>query len=588
MVTELQEAWRLFQSGHFADALEITEVVSTSENVDADSIYLQGNCLSRLGRYAEALNVFKQMLLYEPGDPRAYMAMGSTMLAQGSHDAGIDCYKKILFNDPTHLQAHIALAKILAVTGQVNQAQKHLQKALVYNPSSGQPHHALGLLCRKINAPISVIYKHFLAAVELEPDVTEYLLALGECLLNQERYDEAENFFNKASLLEPENPSIISRLAAVSVKQGNMQSAFEKIDILKSRELYMPDTAITYLLCCKHDDRCDDAIKYAESCLNHTGLDSETRRNIHSKLASVFDHKHAYNEAWQHLMASKEGIATHEQYDPVSHKAFIDNLIETFSFSNMFNLPRANVVSAHSPIFIIGMPRSGTSLVEQIFSAHPEITGGGELIYIQSIIYDLPALVKSSETWPGCILGVNQKIVDSLAERYLDGLGSLADNTVYVTDKMPHNFYALGLIQLLFPNAKIIHCSREPFDTCISVLFQNFKEGHEYSNSLFHLGTHYSQYLRLMEHWRSVLSINMCEIQYEDLVQDPKPVISKMLEYCNLKWDDNCMNFNKIKRYVKTASFDQVRQPLHTRSVNRWKNYDKYLNDLKDGFKRGF
>jgi len=588
MVTELQEAWRLFQSGHFADALEITEVVSTSENVDADSIYLQGSCLSRLGRYAEALNVFKQMLLYEPGDPRAYMAMGSVFLAQGRHDDSIDCYKKILFNDPAHLQAHVELAKIFVVTGKIDQAQKHLQNALEYNPSSGQPHYVLGLLCRKINAPISVIHKHFLAAVELESDVTEYLLALGECLLNQERYDEAESFFNKASSLEPDNPLIISRLAAVSVKQGNMQSAFEKIDMLKSRESFMPDAAITYLLCCKHDGRCDDAIKYAESCLNNMELDPDIRRNIHSKLASVFDNKHSYNEAWQHLMASKEGIAIHEQYDPVGFKVFIDNLIDVFSLLNMLNLPRANVVSVHSPIFIIGMPRSGTSLVEQIFSAHPEITGGGELTYIQSIIYDLPALLESSKTWPACILDVDQKMVNSLAERYLQELGSLAENTVYITDKMPHNFYALGLIQLLFPNAKIIHCSREPFDTCISVLFQNFKEGHEYSNSLFHLGTHYSQYLRLMKHWRSSLSINMFEIQYEDLVHNPKSVISKMLGYCDLEWDDNCMNFNKVKRYVKTASFDQVRQPLHTRSVNRWKHYDKYLDDLKDGFKRGF
>jgi hypothetical protein len=232
------------------------------------------------------------------------------------------------------------------------------------------------------------------------------------------------------------------------------------------------------------------------------------------------------------------------------------------------------------------MPRSGTSMVEQILAAHPEVTGGGELPYIQSIKYNVKKTLGTTQAWPLCVLGLDQQNLNLLANGYLDQLAQLTDGVPHVTDKMPHNFYYIGLIKLLFPNAKIIHCQRNPLDTCISIYFQNFMEGHGYSHNLFNLGTHYHQYQRIMKHWQSSLSVDILNIQYEDIVQHPKENIRKMLEYCNLDWNENCLNFNKVKRYVITASFDQVRQPIHTRSVNRWKHYEPYLDELKEGLKR--
>jgi hypothetical protein len=153
---------------------------------------------------------------------------------------------------------------------------------------------------------------------------------------------------------------------------------------------------------------------------------------------------------------------------------------------------------------------------------------------------------------------------------------------------MPHNFFALGLIQLLFPDAKIIHCRRQPLDTCISIYLANFQVGHEYSGNLYNIGAHYHQYLRLMEHWRACLSIELFELDYELLVQNPETIIRKMLEYCGLTWNENCLHPHKSSRQVKTASFDQVRQPIYTKSVNRYKNYEEYLDSLKSGLQRGY
>lgn len=588
MVSEIQKAWKLFQDGKFIDALSIAEILSNSENGDSESTYLQGCCLSQLGRYADAFSSFEQSLLYEPGATHVYMAMATLLLAQGNLDGAANYYNKVLYGDPSHLHARVGLAKAQAASGKYDDAQKQLQISQEYSPDSGLPHYTLGVIGRQTNIPINDIYQHLLTAASFEPEIAEYQLALGECLLNQDRYDDAKSCLYKAHLIDPDNPYVLGRLAAVSVKQGAMDFAYEQIDKLQKRKLYMPDVAITFLLCCKHANCCDEAIEYAQICLSDTTICADDRRNIHSKLASVLDNMQQYDLAWKHLVASKEGTALHEKYEPTGYKKYIDSLVETFHFASMFNLPRANIKHKTLPIFIIGMPRSGTSLVEQILAAHPEVTGGGELTYMPSIIDGLSKKAGSSRPWPFCALDAGQQTINSAAQYYLDNIDRLSDNTQYVTDKMPHNFYSLGLIRLLFPEAKVIHCTRDPLDTCLSIYFQKFKEGHPYSKNLFHLGTHYHQYQRLMEHWKTSLSYNMFEIKYENLVQSPEESISKMLDYCGLDWNDNCLNFNKVKRYVLTASFDQVRQPLHTRSVNRWQHYDQYLDDLKEGFKRGF
>jgi hypothetical protein len=234
------------------------------------------------------------------------------------------------------------------------------------------------------------------------------------------------------------------------------------------------------------------------------------------------------------------------------------------------------------------MPRSGTSLVEQILAAHPRVSGGGELTCISDIIKNLPHEVGQKKGWPDCAHNIRQNDVNRLARRYLDQLDAVSKTAEHVTDKMPHNFFELGLIQLLFPAAQVIHCKRDSMDTCLSIYFQNFLGGHDYAKNLYHIGTHYHQYQRLMEHWRHYLSIPVLDVQYEDLVRDPEPVVRRMLEHCKLEWYEGCLEFHKVKRLVSTASYDQVRQPIYTRSIGRWRHYERHLDELKNGLERGF
>ena len=225
------------------------------------------------------------------------------------------------------------------------------------------------------------------------------------------------------------------------------------------------------------------------------------------------------------------------------------------------------------------MPRSGTTLTEQILASHPLVHGAGELLRMDEIRISLHGL--TGENWPQCVNRLNRKTLDKLAQEHLDWLGRLASGKARVTDKMPHNFVLLGLIDLLFPEARVIHCQRDPMDNCLSMYFQGFNANHVYANNLEHLGAYYRQYERVMAHWRTVLRIPMMDMRYETMVAEPEQSARKLIEFCGLEWDDRCLRFYESGRAVSTPSYDQVRQPIYKKSVARWKRYEKYLEPLK-------
>jgi hypothetical protein len=230
------------------------------------------------------------------------------------------------------------------------------------------------------------------------------------------------------------------------------------------------------------------------------------------------------------------------------------------------------------------MPRSGTTLVEQIIASHPSAYGAGELTEIIDIASALSAELGTSIPYPLCLRQMDRKAVDHRARRYLNYIEGLSPSAArVVTDKMPDNYRHLGLIALLFPKARIIHCIRNPLDTCFSCFSQHFAGGHFYSYDLRNLGRYYRLYESLMAHWHNTLDIPIMDVHYEDLVRNPEAISRSLVEFCGLKWSPKCLQFHKDSRDVVTASFDQVRQPLYTGSIDRWKRYEEYLGPLQEG-----
>jgi len=573
------------QGGQVAEARHILQEVCQHHTADAEAFYLLGNCNGMLGRYQEAVDALRKSLQLAPDTIQTRFALGGALKLLGHLDEAAGQFRAVLEEDPRMAEVHVALADTLGTSGKTAEAIQHYREAQKIQPDSGAPHFGLGMLAEQVNNYEEALL-HCRKAVTCDPQSPQYLCAVGSVLISLGRWQEARGLYRKALRIDPRYPDAVGGVARIHDQSGEYDKVARQIEPLLQERLYSVPAAIAFLGVCKHLGRCAEAVAYAEDLLrNRSDLPPRTKKNLHMATARALDHMERYDEAFTHFKAGNEAIWLN--YDPVGHRITIDTLIEVFSRAALFRLPRAKMKSKR-PVFIVGMPRSGTSLTEQILASHPHVDGAGELTDLGDIMNTLPRELGSNKNWPHCISDFTQDPMDRLARRYLDKLRTVSKKARRVTDKMPHNYYLLGLIDLLFPQARVIHCKRDPLDTCLSIYFQSFLDGHGYARNLFNLGTHYHQYRRLMEHWQQTLSIPILDIQYEDLVNDTETTIRTMLGFCELEWDDQCLQFHNLARRMDTASYDQVRQPLYTRSIQRWRHYEQHLDALKEGIERGY
>jgi len=240
-------------------------------------------------------------------------------------------------------------------------------------------------------------------------------------------------------------------------------------------------------------------------------------------------------------------------------------------------------------VLIVGMPRSGTTLVEQILASHPRVFGGGESPAMFDVFKDLcESTWENGAPFPECLDALSISAANRLAQRYLSTVeSSHAANADYITDKAPLNCLQLGLVQLLLPNCRVIHCTRNPLDTCLSCFFTDFASGNAFTYDLGHLGQMFRHYQRVMLHWKQVLTIPIHEVRYEDLVLDLEAQSRRMVDFLQLPWDERCLKFHENPRPVRTASQEHVRQPVYWSSIDRWKNYQKHIGRLIDALAAG-
>jgi tetratricopeptide (TPR) repeat protein len=314
-----------------------------------------------------------------------------------------------------------------------------------------------------------------------------------------------------------------------------------------------------------------------EFALADPDLPAERKVALHMALGQIYDQKKQPREAFTHFMQGNELDRT--DYDLKSFRKQIDTLAELFT--PFFFMSKTDFGDpSESPVLIVGMPRSGTTLTEQILSSHPLVEGAGELSEIEKIY-------SSVVGHPSQLQRSLSKLTDAdckaLAARYLAELDRHSRSARRVVDKMPHNFMQLGFIALLFPRAHIVHCRRDPMDNCVSIFTQRFNKMHSYATDLKMLGLYYREYHRLMNHWHKVLPLKMFEIQYENMIADQEAMSRKLIDFVGLEWDDACLSFHETERTVTTPSRWQVRQPIYTTSVKRWKKYEEFLGPLKEG-----
>ena len=301
-------------------------------------------------------------------------------------------------------------------------------------------------------------------------------------------------------------------------------------------------------------------------------------------LAKLFENQGKPDQAFQYADLANDLTRRVICYESESHGKFTDAIASMFTPKLLEKFKDSGVLSDR-PVFVVGMPRSGTTLTEHILSSHPDVFGAGELGYVPSITRIMPRVLKKQISYPGCMAFFQKWMVRHAAVYYLNNIKKMDNAAARVVDKMPHNFLHLGLISIIFPKAKIIHVRRDYRDIAISNYFTNFKHKHGdmgYAFSLSDIGRMINDYRRIMDHWRRVLRVPIFEFHYEDLVEDQQGMARKLLAFAGLAWNEQVMDFHKTDRPIKTASVWQVRQPMYKTSRARWRSYEKHLGPLLD------
>ncbi len=369
---------------------------------------------------------------------------------------------------------------------------------------------------------------------------------------------------------------ILSEIAQLEVS-GKYDEAMSQLrpwlDVAKPG----PRIVAAYARLSVHFGEQQKAVSLVENSLKNYRLDSKLQSGLHFHAGDLYDQLNEYDMAFRHYSSANNVLPV--QFNTHAYESFTAVQRQFFTHHSMINLARADIVGKR-PVFIIGMPRSGTTLTEQILDRHTEIHGAGELASINEIISSLPQRFSLKAPYPFCLAELNSKQLNKLAELYQSTVSKNSKNAVCVTDKMPSNCAHLGLIELIQPFAKVIHCRRHPLDTCLSSYFQNFGNAHQYSRRLEYLAKMYRIYLDMVSMWEGVINLPVFELRYEKMVCDQENVSRRLIEFCGHEWEQQCLSFNESERDVNTCSYNQVRKPMYTTSVDRWRNYEKHIEPL--------
>lgn len=568
------------QTNDMNNVIKVCKKIEPSMKNNPTVYSMQGNAYASLNQMEKAYECYQHALKLQPDDPALLNNLANAYYIDARYEEAADIFHRVIKIQPDYADANNNLGNIYKALNDNDLAIKYYENAVRLNPMLFQTLLNLAqMFADRIGHP-EIAEMYFRKALAIEPDNMEALSGITNMLRFQGKLDAALEMIKQVQQLHPEEIGTIAAEADIYERRGDYDKAHEMcIDLLTPPNTHPMIIDVLLRVCARFDD-CDRALEQGEILLDNPGLSVTHKQNTHFALGKLYDKLGRYDDAFRNYKAGNE--STNIPYDIDKHIERTDDLITHFSKQNIDKLPKSSIDTS-LPVFILGMPRSGTSLTEQILSSHPDVDGAGELNDINDIIAKLAKVLDSQTPYPQCIEKLSTEVMDNLASEYLNKLKNIGSGGVrHITDKMPHNFLNIGLISLLFPQARIIHCTRDPRDTCLSVFFQSFGWLHPYGTKLEWLGSYYRQYIRLMEHWKSASNIEIHTVSYEDMVNDQEATTRSMLDYCNLEWNDACLNFHKSKRHIATASYDQVKQKLYKKSQARWKNYESHIQPLID------
>ena len=490
-----------------------------------------------------------------------------------------ESYKKVLKKEKNNIDALRLLGLLAFKTKDYEIAERLFLKVLKLDPSFSLAWDNLAKLYRIQNKLLKSI-PAFENLIKLDPSNFEALVSLGTIYIKLSKYHEGIKLYEESLKIKPENPRVYLSLGhALKTIGERKKSEAAYQNTIK----YFPSSGEAYwsLANLKTYEFSDKEIANMELSLKRNMHQNELIQ-MHFALGKAYESNRQFDKSFKHYMDGNWQQRKQVIYNAEDYKISIDEIINFFENNNNILDLKAEAGS-DEPIFILGLPRSGSTLIEQILASHSLIEGTQELPNIMAISRDIK-LIDQKNGYPDNLLKLNQSSFDELGKKYIDETKWARSSKPFFIDKMPNNFFHIGLIKLILPKAKIIDARRNPMDACFSCFKQYFAKGQHFTYDLDDIARYYKDYVRLMDYWNKLFPDEIFTIQYEQIIENPNDRISDLLEFCNVKFEDNCLNFHKSKRPVKTASSEQVRQPMYKTGINYWRNYIKNLDVLLEHF----
>lgn len=604
------EIVRLAENGQFNKAKILCKKLCKKIPNDPEAWFLYGSVNGADKDFSAAEYCCKKALKLAPLNPTLLYNLGIALLNQGKIDSSIKQFTNAIKINPKYSDAYLEIGNALKFTGNSEEAITNYKKAIQFNPSTflayyyiAEAYHQTGEFSEAIRyyeqtivlqdthvdsycglaSTLISLFKFDKAIHLLESNISR--LPVTACLYfylafayqEQGNIEKAKFYFKRVIDIDRNHYDAQTGLAGLLALQGDYEKADERLrGILKSEPDHVSAT-IAFTSFASQFKAIEEAIQMGKKCLEKDKLNNISKSKLVFALANLYEQTGKLDKAFEYYrMGNKLKGAV---FDEKKYNNMFDSLKATYTADVIEKLQNVSKNSVN-PIFIIGMPRSGTSLAEQILASHPDVYGAGELPTINRIINQLPSSLKTALPYPECLEKIDKKILKNLASQYLKELQLTSNGEKNITDKMPLNSIHLGFISLMFPTARIIYCTRDPRDTCLSCYFKNFSGEHPYAYSLNSLGKFYRMHEKLMAHWLKVIPNPTFELSYEKIVKDPDAIIRELIDYCGLDWDNACMDFHKTKRAVATASHSQVRKKMYSSSVGKWRHYEQHLGKL--------
>jgi len=540
---QLESIVDFHKSGQYIKALSIIDRLLETYHNDPFLFNIKGSCLCETGDLNTSIISFEKAITLKPDYAEALFNLGVTYQKLNQFDKAIESYEKALNIQHAYPTVHLNLGIIYFQKDQLNSAIKSFEWAVAYSPNHSEAYYNLGAALQK-NRQFEKAKKQFEKAISINPNYAHAYESLGILCEIINLPNEALSYFEKALRINPHltntyrNLSKLKKFKAKDPLISQMESLYSNSDLHSSHKINLCFSLATAYKDLNHQDNFFKFLNEGNALRKkELGYDITQSQNVHSTIVNLFSSK-----------------------------------------QSLINKPKDK--PSIRPIFIVGMPRSGTSLVEQIISSHHEVYGAGELLTLRKVIDPILNKYLNNNKYK-----ITKKDYLLIREQYLDSLSNLNVSNKIITDKMPVNFRLIGFILSAMPEAKIIHIKRDARATCWSNYQQYFTDGNGFSFDQEDLVKFYALYSEMMDFWHKLFPNKIYDISYEELTINQKKETQKLLNYCELDWDENCLNFHKNVRGVVTASKTQVRKKMYQRSSEAWKKYESNLKTLTEGLK---